>query len=1033
MYKKIDNSKSFMDIEKDMLKLWEEKDVIQKNFDLNDEGEYFTFYDGPPTANGKPHIGHVITRVMKDIIPRYKVMKGYKVLRKAGWDTHGLPVELEIEKKLGISGKPEIEKYGVEEFVTQCKDSVFSYVEMWREMSERLGYWVDMENPYVTYHNDYIESVWWALKQMWNKDLLYKGHKVMPYCPRCGTTLSSHEVAQGYKDVKDSSAYVKFKLKGEDKYVLVWTTTPWTLPSNVALAVNKSYDYVEVLHEGEYLILSRTLLNKLQGEYEVVSEFKGETLLGKEYEQMFKFEVPEEKAFYIVHGDFVTLTDGTGIVHIAPAYGDDDNQLGKKYGLPMINLVDGEGNFVPAVTPWAGIFVKKADEKILAYLKENNILYKSEKFTHSYPHCWRCDTPLLYYPRESWFVRMSSVRDQLIENNNKINWMPDNVKTGRMGKFLENVIDWGISRNRYWGTPLPIWECECGHRELIGSIEELKEKGVNVPDGIELHKPYIDRVKVTCPHCQKEMTRVEEVIDCWFDSGSMPFAQYHYPFENKELFEANFPAQFISEAVDQTRGWFYTLLAISTTVFENNPFENCIVLGHVLDKDGLKMSKHKGNVLSPFTVLENEGADALRWYFYTGSAPWLPSRFYEEAVIEAQRKFIGTLWNVYSFYVLYAELDNFNPIDYKDFKSENVMDKWMMSKLNTLVKNIDEHLENYRITQGAKELEDFVDELSNWYVRRNRARFWGEELTEDKIGAYMTLYRVLVSFSKIAAPFIPFITEELYQNLVVAFDKDAEESVHLCKWPEYVKADVDALLEDEMDKAYKIVKLGRSARNGANIKNRQPLGKMLVSVDSLPEYYGDIVKDELNIKQVELGADLSKYVNFEIKPNLPVLGKAYGKMIPGIRKGIASMNQMDLAQRVNNGEVVTINVDRTEIELNKENLLVTMQGLEGFAFAGEGEIGVVLDTNISEELREEGHIREVLSKIQNMRKETGFEVSDKINLYFAGNEVLENVIRKFENQIKKDTLALTVAYNSDKAINEVKINGEKLLLHVERV
>ncbi|HBL06346.1 MAG TPA: isoleucine--tRNA ligase, partial [Clostridium sp.] len=748
MYKKIDNSKSFMDIEKDMLKLWEEKDVIQKNFDLNDEGEYFTFYDGPPTANGKPHIGHVITRVMKDIIPRYKVMKGYKVLRKAGWDTHGLPVELEIEKKLGISGKPEIEKYGVEEFVTQCKDSVFSYVEMWREMSERLGYWVDMENPYVTYHNDYIESVWWALKQMWNKDLLYKGHKVMPYCPRCGTTLSSHEVAQGYKDVKDSSAYVKFKLKDEDKYVLVWTTTPWTLPSNVALAVNKSYDYVEVLHEGEYLILSRTLLNKLRGEYEVVSEFKGETLLGKEYEQMFKFEVPEEKAFYIVHGDFVTLTDGTGIVHIAPAYGDDDNQLGKKYGLPMINLVDGEGNFVPAVTPWAGIFVKKADEKILAYLKENNILYKSEKFTHSYPHCWRCDTPLLYYPRESWFVRMSSVRDQLIQNNNKINWMPDNVKTGRMGKFLENVIDWGISRNRYWGTPLPIWECECGHRELIGSVEELKEKGVSVPDGIELHKPYIDRVKVTCPHCQKEMTRVEEVIDCWFDSGSMPFAQYHYPFENKELFEANFPAQFISEAVDQTRGWFYTLLAISTTVFENNPFENCIVLGHVLDKDGLKMSKHKGNVLSPFTVLENEGADALRWYFYTGSAPWLPSRFYEEAVIEAQRKFIGTLWNVYSFYVLYAELDNFNPIDYKDFKSENVMDKWMMSKLNTLVKNIDEHLENYRITQGAKELEDFVDELSNWYVRRNRARFWGEELTEDKIGAYMTLYRVLVSFSK---------------------------------------------------------------------------------------------------------------------------------------------------------------------------------------------------------------------------------------------------------------------------------------------
>ena len=1032
MYKKIDNNQSFMDIEKDILKLWEEKDVIQKNFDLNDDGEYFTFYDGPPTANGKPHIGHVITRVMKDIIPRYKVMKGYKVLRKAGWDTHGLPVELEIEKKLGISGKPEIEDYGVEAFVKECKDSVFSYVEMWREMSERLGYWVDMENPYVTYHNDYIESVWWALKQMWDKGLLYKGHKVMPYCPRCGTTLSSHEVAQGYKDVKDSSAYVKFKLKGEDKYILVWTTTPWTLPSNVALAVNKSYDYVEVLHEGENIILSRSLLNKLNGEYEVIAEFKGEELLGKEYEQMFKFETPEEKAFYIVHGDFVTLTDGTGIVHIAPAYGDDDNQIGKKYGLPMINLVDGEGKFVPAVTPWAGIFVKKADEKILAFLKEENILYKSEKFLHSYPHCWRCDTPLLYYPRESWFVRMSSVREQLMENNNKINWMPDNVRTGRMGKFLENVIDWGISRNRYWGTPLPIWECECGHREMIGSVAELHEKGINVPEGIELHKPYIDNVKLDCPHCHKEMTRVEEVIDCWFDSGSMPFAQYHYPFENKELFEANFPAQFISEAVDQTRGWFYTLLAISTTVFEKNPFENCIVLGHVLDKDGLKMSKHKGNVLSPFTVLENEGADALRWYFYTTSAPWLPSRFYEDAVIDAQRKFIGTLWNVYSFYVLYADLDNFNPIDYKEFKSENIMDKWMMSKLNTLVKSIDEHLENYRITQGAKELENFVDELSNWYVRRNRARFWQEELTDDKVGAYMTLYRVLTTFARVAAPFIPFITEELYQNLVVAFDSEAPESVHLCRWPEYIEAEVDKTLEDEMDTAYKIVKLGRSARNGANIKNRQPLGKMLVSVASLPEYYGDIVKDELNIKQVELGADLSKYVNFEIKPNLPVLGKAYGKMIPGIRKAIASMSQMDLAQRINNGEVVEIDVDGTEIELNKENLLVTMQGLEGFAFAGEGELGVVLDTNISEELKEEGYIREVLSKIQNMRKESGFEVSDKIHLYISGNETLESIIKKFEDQIKRDTLALEVYYNSDKANNEVKINGEKLLLQVER-
>jgi len=1032
MYKKIDSNKSFMDMENDILKLWAEKNIIQKNFDLNEDGEYFTFYDGPPTANGKPHIGHVITRVMKDIIPRYKVMKGYKVLRKAGWDTHGLPVELEIEKKLGISGKPEIEKYGVEEFVKQCKDSVFSYVEMWREMSERVGYWIDMDNPYVTYHNDYIESVWWALKQMWNKDLIYKGHKVMPYCPRCGTTLSSHEVGQGYKDVKDSSVYVKFKLKNEDKYILVWTTTPWTLPSNVALAVNKKYDYVEVLHEEETLILSRQLLNKLNGEYEVIAEFKGEELLGKEYEQMFKFETPEEKAFYVVHGDYVTLSDGTGIVHIAPAYGDEDNQIGKLYNLPMINLVDLEGKFLPAVEPWAGIFVKKADEKIIAFMKENNILYKSEKFLHSYPHCWRCDTPLLYYPRESWFVRMSSLRDQLVENNDKINWMPDNVRTGRMGKFLEGVIDWGISRNRYWGTPLPIWECECGHREMIGSIAELKEKGINTPEGIELHKPYIDKVHLNCPHCSKEMTRVDEVIDCWFDSGSMPFAQYHYPFENKELFEANFPAQFISEAVDQTRGWFYTLLAISTTVFEKNPFENCIVLGHVLDKDGLKMSKHKGNVLSPFTVLDNEGADALRWYFYTASAPWLPSRFYEDAVIEAQRKFIGTLWNVYSFYVLYADLDNFDPMKYTDFKSENVMDKWMMSKLNTLVKNIDEHLENYRITQGAKELEDFVDELSNWYVRRNRSRYWVEELTEDKIGAYMTLYRVLTTFARVASPFIPFITEELYQNLVVAFDKNAPESIHLCMWPEYNASEVDKTLEEEMDKAYRIVKLGRGARNAANIKNRQPLSKMLASVSELPEYYGDIVKDELNIKAVELGADLSKYVNFEIKPNLPVLGKAYGKMIPGIRKAIGAMNQMELAQNIGSGKVVTINVDGTEIELNKENLLVTMQGLEGFAFAGEGEMGVVLDTHITEELQEEGHVREILSKIQNMRKESGFEVADKIKIYVTGNEILEGVINKFQEQIMKDTLAVEVVYGAETQYTEVKINGENLSLAVEK-
>ncbi|MBU3114610.1 isoleucine--tRNA ligase [Clostridium lacusfryxellense] len=1033
MYKKNDASKSFMDMEKDTLKLWKEKDIIQKNFDLNKGGEAFTFYDGPPTANGKPHIGHVLTRVMKDLIPRYKVMKGYNVLRKAGWDTHGLPVELEIEKKLGITGKPGIEAYGVEKFVKECKDSVFSYVEMWREMSERVGYWIDMEHPYVTYHNDYIESVWWALKQMWDKDLLYKGHKVMPYCPRCGTSLSSHEVAQGYKDVKEMSAYVKFKVKGEDKFILVWTTTPWTLPSNVALAVNKKYDYVEAIQEGETLILSRDLLSKLEGEYEVVREFKGEALLGLEYEQMFDFYTPKEKAFYIVHGDFVTLSDGTGIVHIAPAYGEDDNLLGKKYDLPLINLVDVEGKFVECVTPWKGIFVKDADAKILENLKENNVLYKAEKFEHSYPHCWRCDTPLLYYPRESWFVRMSSMRDKLIENNNKVNWMPDNVRTGRMGKFLEGVIDWSISRTRYWGTPLPIWECECGHREMIGSIAELNEKGIDVPQGIELHKPYIDNVHLTCPKCGKSMDRVEEVIDCWFDSGSMPFAQHHYPFENKELFEANFPAQFISEAVDQTRGWFYTLLAISTTVFDTNPFENCIVLGHVLDKNGFKMSKHKGNVLSPFTVLENQGADALRWYFYTASAPWLPSRFYEGAVIEAQRKFIGTLWNVYSFYVLYAEIDNFDPTKYEDFTSDNIMDKWMMSKLNSLVKDIDDHLTNYRITQGALELEDFIDELSNWYVRRNRSRYWVESLTDDKIGAYMTLYRVITTFAKISAPFIPFITEELYQNLVVAFDKNVPESIHLCAWPEYREDQVDKALEVEMDMAYKTVKLGRSARNAANIKNRQPLSKMLVSSKSLPEYYGDIVREELNIKEVELGADISKYVKFEIKPNLPVLGKPYGRLIPGIKKAIGAMNQMELAQTINSGGIVTIDVNGTEIQLNSEKLLVTMQGLEGYAFAGEGEMGVVLITNITEELKEEGNVREILSKIQNMRKESGFEVADKIKIYVSGNEMLQNVIKKFEEQIKKDTLAIEVVYNAKREYTPVRINGEDLELDLEKL
>ena len=1033
MYKKVELPNGFVGLEKEVANLWTARNVIKKNFDMNQDGEYFTFYDGPPTANGRPHVGHVLTRVMKDIIPRYKVMKGYKVIRKAGWDTHGLPVELEIEKKLGISGKEQIEEYGVEKFVKECKESVFTYVSMWEKMTNQIGYWVDMENPYVTYHNPYIESVWWALKQMWDKGLLYEGHKVMPYCPRCGTALSSHEVAQGYKDVKDLTCVAKFKVEGEDnKYILAWTTTPWTLPSNLALCINKAYTYIEAKVGDEILILAKDLADKVLGEdYEVIREFPGTELLGTKYEQLMPFGKVEGKAFEVIHGDYVTLSDGTGIVHIAPAYGEDDSLVAKANGITFINLVDREGRFVEEVTPWAGKFVKKCDESICKWLEENNKLFKSEKHLHSYPHCWRCDTPLLYYPKESWFVAMTTLRDKLLENNNKINWYPDNIRTGRFGKFLENVIDWGISRDRYWGTPLPIWGCECGHKECIGSIAELKEKGINVPEDIELHKPYIDNVHLKCEKCGKEMTRTNEVIDCWFDSGSMPFAQLHYPFENKELFEQNYPAQFISEAVDQTRGWFYTLLAISTAIFDRNPFENCIVLGHVLDKKGLKMSKSKGNVVDPFDVLDAQGADATRWHFYTASAPWLPTRFSIDDVGEAGRKFMGTLWNVYSFYVLYAELDQFNPLKYSEFVSENVMDKWVMSKLNTLVKDVDSMLNSYQITQAALAIEDFTDELSNWYVRRNRGRYWSEELTDDKIGAYVTLYRVLTTLIKVAAPFVPFITEDIYQNLVVGLDENAPESIHLCNWPEVNETAIDKNLEKEMDLAYTIVKLGRSARNGANIKNRQPLSKMLISTDSLPEYYGDIITDELNIKAVEFGADLSTHVNFEIKPNLPVLGRAYGKLIPGIRKEIAARNQMELAQTIQNGGVVVINIDGNEIELNKENLLVTMQGLEGYAFAGEGSIGVVLDTNITDELREEGHVREMISKIQNMRKDKGFEVADKIKLYVADNDMLLDIVKKYAEVIKKETLTQEIVYNEEVDYSDTVINGENLKMNVE--
>ena len=1043
MYKKVELPEGYVGMEKDVSNLWKEKNIVKKNFDMNKGKKYFVFYDGPPTANGMPHVGHIETRVMKDIIPRYKVMKGYYVPRKAGWDTHGLPVELEIEKKLGISGKEQIEEYGVEKFVKECKESVFKYVGEWEKMTNKVGFWVDMDDPYVTYHNNYIESVWWALKELWKKGLLYEGHKVMPYCPRCGTALSSHEVAQGYKDVKDLTCIAKFKvLDKENTYILAWTTTPWTLPSNLALCVNKSYTYAEFkVNVGteeepkfENYILAKDLAPAVlkDKEYELVKEFKGEELLGTKYEQLMPFAKPEGKAFVVLHGDYVTLEDGTGIVHLAPAYGEDDNLVCKQNDIAFVNLVDKSGKFVPEVAPWAGRFVRDCNEDICKWLADNNKLFSKEKHLHSYPHCWRCDTPLLYYPKESWFVKMSALRDELVDNNNKVSWYPDTIRTGRFGKFLENVIDWGISRDRYWGTPLPVWKCECGNLECIGSIEELKEKAVDCPEDIELHKPYIDNVHLKCSKCGKEMTRFKEVIDCWFDSGSMPYAQHHYPFENKEEFEKQFPAGFISEAVDQTRGWFYTLTALGTALFGRTPFENCIVLGHVLDEKGQKMSKSKKNGVDPLVLLDTVGADATRWHFYTAAAPWLPKRLGIKSVQETQRGFLATLWNVYSFYVLYAEIDQFNPLNYKNFVSDNIMDRWIISKLNTLIKEVDEKIDKYDITSAAIQIGEFTDSLSNWYVRRNRERFWGTSLTDDKIGAYVTLYEVLVKLIKVSAPFVPFMTEEIYQNLVVNLDKDAEESIHLCLWPEFDQSKVDKKLEQEMDLAYLIVKLGRSARNSVNIKNRQPLSEMRISVKDLPEYYSDIVKDELNVKKVELGADMKEYVSFEIKPNLPVLGREYGKLIPKIKEKIAEFNQMELATKVQSGGLEYIEIDDEQIELSADNLLVTMQGKEGFAFAGNGEIGVVIETEITPELKEEGYLREILSKVQNMRKDSGFEVMDNINLYVSGNEMLENVVKKFEDTIKHDTLAKNVFYNEpNKEYQDVSINGENLKIFVE--
>lgn len=1040
MYDKVLTNLDFVKREQDILNFWKENNIFEKSIESRKDGEVFTFFDGPPTANGKPHIGHILTRVVKDIIPRYKTMKGYKVLRKAGWDTHGLPVELEIEKKLGISGKPQIENYGVEPFIKQCKDSVFTYESLWKKMSDRVGFWADMDNPYVTYHNSYIESVWWALKQIWDKGLLYKGHKIVPYCPRCGTSLSSHEVAQGYKDVKDKSAFAKFLVKGTtDEFLLAWTTTPWTLPSNVALTVNGDEEYVKVSLNDEKYILAKALVSKVFGEEEeptVLETYKGSDLKGMEYEPLFDYAkniIKDKKAYYVVCDSYVTLTDGTGIVHCAPAFGEDDARVGRDNDLPFVQLVDEEGKFVPQVTKWAGIFVKDADEDIIKTLKQENKLLKAQNYEHSYPFCWRCDTPLLYYARDTWFIAMTKVRDLLVKNNNTVNWMPDNIKHGRFGNFLENVIDWGLSRERYWGTPLPIWECSCGHREAIGSIEELKQKSSNCPDDIELHKPYIDNVHLNCEKCGQKMTRVTEVIDCWFDSGCMPFAQWHYPFENKEIFDQNFPADFISEAIDQTRGWFYTLMAISTLLFDKAPYKNVIVLGHVQDKDGKKMSKHTGNVVDPWTVLDKQGADAVRWYFYTNSSPWLPNRFYEEAVNEGQRKFMGTLWNTYAFFVLYANIDNFDPNNYTlDYDKLAPMDKWILSKLNSLVKFVDTGLENYKLTETSRAMSDFVDELSNWYVRRSRERFWGKDMPQDKVNAYMTLYTVLTTVTKLSAPFTPFMAESIYQNLVCKVYKDAPESVHLCDFPTYDEKLIDKKLEEDMDTVLSIVIAGRAGRNTANIKNRQPIGNMFVkSNKTLDNMFINIIKEELNIKNVQFKYDVSDFTSYNFKPQLRTLGKKYGKLVPSIGNYLKENDGIKLMTELKQTGFIKFVVDGENIELKEEDVLIETAQMDGYVTENDKNITIVLDTNLSEELLEEGFVREIISKIQTMRKEAEFEVLDKITVYFGDNAKIENIINKNIDQIKEDVLATSIVKGEKQGFSkDWNINGENVCLSV---
>ena len=1050
MYRKVDTNLNFVDREKEVEKFWKDNKIFEKSMDSRKEGETYTFYDGPPTANGKPHIGHVLTRVIKDMIPRYRTMKGYMVPRKAGWDTHGLPVELEVEKKLGLDGKEQIEEYGMEPFIQQCKESVWKYKGMWEDFSSTVGFWADMEHPYVTYDNNFIESEWWALKEIWNKGLLYKGFKIVPYCPRCGTPLSAQEVSQGYKTVKERSAIVRFKVVGEDAYFLAWTTTPWTLPSNVALCVNPDEIYCKVkAADGYTYYMAEALLDKVLGKlakddepaYEILEKYKGTDLERKEYEPLFACTgeaaaKQRKKAHFVTCDNYVTMSDGTGIVHIAPAFGEDDSRVGREYDLPFVQFVDGQGNMTKE-TPYAGVFVKKADPMVLTDLDKEGKLFDAPKFEHDYPHCWRCDTPLIYYARESWFIKMTAVKDDLIRNNNTINWIPESIGKGRFGDWLENVQDWGISRNRYWGTPLNIWQCECGHMHSIGSRQELFEmSGDEKAKTVELHRPYIDEITLKCPECGGTMHRVPEVIDCWFDSGAMPFAQHHYPFENKELFEKQFPADFISEAVDQTRGWFYSLLAESTILFNQAPYKNVIVLGHVQDENGQKMSKSKGNAVDPFDALEKYGADAIRWYFYINSAPWLPNRFHGKAVQEGQRKFMGTLWNTYAFFVLYANIDNFDPTKYTlDYDNLPVMDKWLLSKLNSVVKTVDDCLANYKIPESARALQEFVDEMSNWYVRRSRERFWAKGMEQDKINAYMTLYTALVTVAKAAAPMIPFMTEDIYQNLVRSIDANAPESIHLCDYPEVNEAWIDKDLEANMEELLEIVVLGRACRNTANIKNRQPIGTMYVKAEkAMDKFYTDIIADELNVKEVKFADDVESFISYSFKPQLRTVGPKYGKLLNGIRTALSEIDGTAAMKELRDNGVLVLDIDGNRVELAEEDLLIETAQSEGYVTETDGETSVVLDTNLTPELIQEGFVREIISKVQTMRKEAGFEVMDKIIVYAKDNDKIMDIMKANQDEIKREVLAENIVLGEAEGYTkEWNINKEAVTLGVSKV